>query len=156
MDEWISGSGAIYSFKDVLSSIEEHVEASGRVYVGTDSFINKNKCTFATAICLHGANNQKGGKYFFRRVNFEREKFPTLVQRITAEVQQTIEIGLTVVEHSPNADIELHMDISPPHTQEGTSRFADMLSGYAASTGLECKIKPHALASASVADKHSK
>ncbi len=156
MNDWISGAGKTYSFKEVISSVEYHVKTNGRIYIGTDSFISKNKCTFATAICLHGADGQKGGKYFFRRNTFKKEKFPTLVQRITAEVQQTIEIGLTVVEHSPDANIELHIDISPPHVQEGTSKFSDMLSGYAASSGLECKIKPHAWASASVADKHSK
>ena len=56
----------------------------------------------------------------------------------------------------PTAKIELHLDISPAHKNNGTSNISDMLTGYARASGFECKIKPDAWASQSVADKHSK
>ena len=154
--QWHHGSGEVISFEDILEEVRVHVEQAGLIYIGTDSFLSKNKCTFASAICLHGAEGQSGGKYFFRKAFFKREKFYDLIQRITQEVQQSIELAMMVVDHIPNAEIELHLDISPSNNQNGTSPFADMLTGYAKGAGFNCKIKPEAWASQSVADKHSK
>ena len=53
-------------------------------------------------------------------------------------------------------DIELHIDVSPFYMKNGTSKFSDMLRGYVAGAGFECRVKPEAWASQSVADKHSK
>ena len=153
---WRTGEGNTVSFNDMLAAIKRHVTKNGLIYIGTDSFISKNKCTFASAICLHGADEQVGGKYFFRKVSFTREKFGGLVQRITQEVQQSIEIALMVTDSVPDAEIELHLDISPANKQHGTSQFADMLTGFAKGSGFNVKIKPNAWASQSVADKHSK
>ena len=154
--EWHCSSGKDITFKELLNKVRSHVKQSGSIYIGTDSFLSKNKCTFASAICLHGADRQVGGKYFFRKVSFTREKFGGLVQRITQEVQQSIEIALMVTDNVPDAEIELHLDISPANKQNGTSQFADMLTGFAKGSGFNVKIKPNAWASQSVADKHSK
>ena len=52
--------------------------------------------------------------------------------------------------------IELHLDVSPFAAKEGTSKFSEMLKGYVQGYGFECKLKPNAWASQSVADRHSK
>ena len=153
---WRSGNGTPLSLADILEALRAHGEANGRIYIGTDSYIEKNKCAFATAICLHGADGQRGGKYFFRKVYYKRQNFSSLVQRILREVQDSIEIALNISEHIPTAKIELHLDISPASKNNGTSKFSDMVTGYARASGFDCKIKPHAWASQSVADKHSK
>jgi predicted RNase H-related nuclease YkuK (DUF458 family) len=153
---WRTSDGITVSFNDMLATIKSHVTTNGLIYIGTDSFISKSKCTFASAICLHGADKQSGGKYFFRKVSFKREKFGGLVHRITQEVQQSIEIALMVTDNVPHAEVELHLDISPANKQHGTSQFADMLTGFAKGSGFNFKIKPNAWASQSVADKHSK
>jgi len=156
MSEWHSGSGERVSFEQLLKEVRAHVEQLGLIYIGTDSFLSKDKCTFASAICLHGAEGQSGGKYFFRKVRLKQNNFSGLAFRILKEVQQTIELAMTVAEHIPDAEIELHLDISPSHEQNGTSPYADMLTGYAKGSGFNFKIKPNAWASQSVADKHSK
>ena len=153
---WRSGEGTYISMSDIYDTLRKHTDANGRVYIGTDSFLAKNKCVFATAICLHGADGQRGGNYFFRRVSFEREKFSELVQRIFKEVQESIELALIISEEVPSATIEIHLDVSPSGKGHKTSKLADMLTGYAAASGFKCKIKPNAWASQSVADKHSK
>ena len=56
----------------------------------------------------------------------------------------------------PSAKLELHLDISPQESREGTSHLAKMLVGYVKGSGYECRIKPDAFAAASIADKHSK
>ena len=153
---WRCGNGKPITMESVLVELRAHVTANGRIYIGTDSYIDKNRCAFATAICLHGADGQSGGKYFFRKVYLNRQNFPSLVQRILREVQDSIEIALTISEELPTAKIELHLDVSPSSKENGTSKISEMVTGYAKSSGFECKIKPEAWASQSVADKHSK
>tara|TARA_B100000214_G_scaffold341652_1_gene288885 strand:- start:2016 stop:2489 length:474 start_codon:yes stop_codon:yes gene_type:complete len=153
---WRSGNGKPTTMESVLAELRAHVAANGRIYIGTDSYIDKSRCAFATAICLHGADGQSGGKYFFRKVYLNRQNFPSLVQRILREVQDSIEIALTISEKLPAARIELHLDVSPSNKENGTSKISEMVTGYAKSSGFECKIKPEAWASQSVADKHSK
>ena len=153
---WRCGNGKPITMESVLVELRAHVAANGRIYIGTDSYIDKSRCAFATAICLHGADGQSGGKYFFRKVYFNRQNFPSMVQRIVREVQDSIEIALTISEKLPTAKIELHLDVSPSNKENGTSKISEMVTGYAKSSGFECKIKPEAWASQSVADKHSK
>jgi len=153
---WRTGEGVTITMSEIYACLKEHTTANGSIYIGTDSFIAKDRCVFATAICLHGADGQRGGNYFFRRVSFKREKFSELVQRIFKEVQESIELALTISEIIPSARIEIHLDVSPSDKGNKTSKLADMLTGYAASSGFDYKIKPHAWASQSVADKHSK
>jgi len=154
--KWHTGSGETITFEALLKQVHSHVEQAGQVYIGTDSFLTKNKCIFANAICLHGAEGQRGGKYFFRKDSVKQEKFSGLVQRLLKEVQQSIEVAMIVAENVPAAEIELHLDISPSNKQAGTSPYAGMLTGYAKGAGFDIKIKPNAWASQSVADKHSK
>ena len=156
MDVWRTPNGKPLTLAEIFEEIKLHARNEGKVYIGTDSFIDKNRCAFATAICLHGANGQRGGKYFFRKVFYKRQNFSSLVQRIMHEVQDSIETALFISEEVPTAKIELHLDISPAHKNNGTSSISDMLTGYAKASGFECKIKPDAWASQSVADKHSK
>ena len=156
MDVWRTPNGKPLTLTEVFEEIKLHARNEGKIYIGTDSFIDKDRCAFATAICLHGASGQRGGKYFFRKVFYKRQNFSSLVQRIMREVQDSIETALFISEEVPTAKIELHLDISPAHKNNGTSSISDMLTGYAKASGFECKIKPDAWASQSVADKHSK
>jgi uncharacterized protein len=153
---WRTPAGKPLTMSQVFDEIKEHVRNEGKVYVGTDSFIDKNRCAFATAICLHGARGQRGGKYFFRKVFLKKQNFPSMVQRIFREVQDSIEIAMNISEHVPSAQIELHLDVSPANVGNGTSKISEMVTGYAKASGFDCKIKPDAWASQSVADKHSK
>ena len=154
--KWRSGNGKPVTMESVIAELQTHVTANGRIYIGTDSYIDKSRCAFATAICLHGADGQSGGKYFFRKVYYKRQNFSSLVQRILREVHDSIEVALNISEHLPTAKIELHLDISPASKNNGTSKISDMITGYARASGFDCKIKPYAWASQSVADKHSK
>ena len=65
-------------------------------------------------------------------------------------------MSLDLYEKCPEADIEIHLDISSSDKKEKTSSYADMLIGYARGVGFKCKVKPDAFAATSIADKHSK
>ena len=156
MSNWFTGSGKTIEFEEIVNIIESHSEQGGHVYVGSDSFLNKKDCTFSTAICLHAADGQSGGRYFIKRNKFDPKLYENLIQRITAEVKNSIDIGLKLIDLCPEIKIELHLDVSSSEKNTKTSKFSDMLVGYANGSGFECKIKPMAFAATSIADKHSK
>jgi len=153
---WNTGSKNIIDYNTIILQIKEHSKQNGTVYIGTDSFFIKNKCIFATAICLYGADKQKGGRYFYIKTSLNKKQFPELSIRIIKEAEKTINLANHIVELIPTAKLELHLDISPQENHEGTSHLAKMLVGYVKGSGYECRIKPYAFAAASIADKHSK
>ena len=152
---WHSGSGNKVSLEAIYNKINLHTRKNGCVYVGCDSQIYGDKCTFSTVICLHGADDQKGGYYFFKREKTKRNDYPTMIVRLLREVELSIKIGYEILENNSNADIEIHIDANSKKDKP-TGKFADMLMGYAKGAGFRCKIKPEAWASNPIEDKHSK
>jgi predicted RNase H-related nuclease YkuK (DUF458 family) len=154
--EWYTGSGILISFNEIKDIVLEYLDRGGRIYIGSDSFINKDKVCFASTICLHGSN--LGGRYFFFREYLESSHFLQLVTRITEETRRSVEIAEILMSECliPPEDIELHLDVSPFQANNSTSRFSEMLKGYVVGFGLDCKLKPNAWAGQTVADKHSK
>jgi len=154
--DWFTPGGVPIDFSCILQILRNHTEKGGKIFIGTDSILNKEKCVFARAICLHGANSQVGGTYFISRNTEHSKRFKELAVRMLAEVQKTVETALEISDKCPGASIELHLDISGTIEKGETGRYADMLTGFARSTGFPFKVKPHSWASSSVADKHSK
>jgi predicted RNase H-related nuclease YkuK (DUF458 family) len=153
---WQTGLSKQIDFSDVIRLIKEHTLSGSKIFIGSDSFINKKKICFASAICLHGG--ELGNRYFFFREFVKKTSFLSLSPRITEEVQRSLDIACVLVENFSfsNDSIELHMDISPSSSSAATSWLSDMLKGYVSGFGLDCKIKPDAWASQSIADRHSK
>jgi predicted RNase H-related nuclease YkuK (DUF458 family) len=153
---WNTGSKNIIDYNTIIEQIKEHSKQNGTVYIGTDSFFIKNKCIFSTAICLYGADKQKGGRYFYTKTSLNKKQFPELSIRMIKEAENTILIANNIIDEVPSAILELHLDISPHENNEGTSHLANMLIGYVRGSGYECRVKPDAFAAASIADRHSK
>ena len=153
---WKTGSSNNINYNTIILQIKEHSKNNGTVYIGTDSFFIKDNCIFSTAICLYGADNQQGGRYFYTKTKLNKKQFPELSIRMIKEAENTIVLANNIIENVPDAKLELHLDISPQESNEGTSHLANMLVGYVKGSGYECKVKPYAFAAASIADKHSK
>ncbi len=152
---WFSGSGEHTTLQQILEKANKHSKDNGTIFVGCDSQITRDKCTYSTVICMHGADDQHGGYYFFKREKKDRNQYPTMVLRLLKEVELSIQIGYKILEDNPDADVEIHIDANSKKDQP-TGKFAEMLMGYAKGAGFRCKIKPEAWASNSIADKHSK
>jgi predicted RNase H-related nuclease YkuK (DUF458 family) len=155
-DIWITGSGKEIRFSDLCESLNPLLEEGSKLFIGSDSNISKRKITFCKTICVYGRSNHS--KYFFKRTKVDFKKFPNLISRITEEARLSIELAeyLTSEHRVPTKMIELHLDVSSTNLNHKTSKFCDMLKGYVNGAGFECKIKPNAWASQSIADKHSK
>jgi len=79
MSKWTTGSGDIVLFEEIVDIILAHRDSNGKISVGTDSFIKKQDCIFSLAICLYGADNQNGGRYFIKRTSIDKRKYPNLL-----------------------------------------------------------------------------
>ena len=154
--DWVTGSSECVDFLDVITLVQEYVNHGSKIFIGSDSFVSGKKTCFATTLCLHGG--AYGGRYFFYKENLPKNMHKQLVTRITEETRRSIELAETLItDHDFSCDdIELHLDVSPFHANNGTSRLSDMMKGYVQGYGLSCRLKPNAWASQSIADKHSK
>ena len=154
--QWVDADGLNIDYERLVGEVKEHTRRRGKIFIGTDSFITKGVCSFVTAVCFHGADGQAGGRYYLKRDKVSVEHFDTLVVRMLEEVTKTVNTTLMISEQCPGAEIELHLDISTSPEKGATGKYADMLTGYAKSTGFPIRTKPDSWASSSVADKHSK
>ena len=154
--EWASGSGTRTDFYEILNLSRTYILKGSKMFIGSDSFISKERICFATAICLHGG--ELGGRYFFFKDFVPKTQFTNLPSRITEETRRSVEIASMLMdEYGFNPDtIELHLDVSPFGANNATSKYSDMLKGYVQGYGIDYRLKPDAWASQTIADKHSK
>ena len=155
MSNWYSGAGEAGDESSLSEAVSLHLKNNGKIFVGSDSMIRGCECIFASAICLHGADNQLGGKYFFNRKKEKLKGYKNLQIRIMKEVEKSIKIGLKLLEENPSAEIEIHIDVGTTKKSQ-TRSLVETLRGWTAAVGFKSKVKPYAWASASVADKHTK
>lgn len=154
-DYWTTGSGETIDFSEMLDAVESYVGRGGKIFIGTDSQLGSKGCTFVTAVCLHGAPETHGGRYFFRKTRDDIRRYKNLKVRIMQEVQRSIEIALHVIDKNPMSDVEIHLDIGTGEKSE-TRVYVDELTGWTQAIGFSCKVKPDAWASAAIADRHTK
>ena len=152
---WFTPEGQRISPSLMLDHIKKHILNNGKLYIGTDSTLDFKKCTFATTICLHGADLQQGGTYFWKRIKTNPKRFSQISTRMFKETSYSVEVALNLMDRYPLACIELHLDIAS-QPKEKTFKYVESLTGYVKGSGFNCKIKPDSWASSSVADKHSK
>lgn len=153
---WVTGSDKQIDFYELLKLTREYVKKGAKIFIGSDSFISKEKVCFASAVCLHGG--EENGRYFFYKENVPKLQYKHLVTRITEETRRSVEIACLFMNEygiEPK-NIELHLDVSPFGTNNGTSKYSDMLKGYVQGFGVGYRLKPNAWASQTIADKHSK
>lgn len=154
-DRWFTGSGEPIPFLELLSLVDKYILSGGKLFIGTDSQIKNDGCTFVTAICLHGRADKFYATYFFNRQKVEKEPYKVLRVRIMKEVQNSIDIAMSLIEKHPNAEIEVHVDVGKTQ-RSATRHFVDAINGWIKGVGLKCKIKPDSWAACSVADSHTK
>tara|TARA_R100000388_G_C7209344_1_gene142757 strand:- start:254 stop:736 length:483 start_codon:yes stop_codon:yes gene_type:complete len=153
---WNSGKQKNTSFAEIKKIITENTSKGAKVYIGTDSFKSKGNVCFATVVCLHSSN--VGGRYFFYKEFEKPNKYQQLAVRITEEVRRSVELAESILDECDldPKNIELHLDVSPFEKNNSTSKLSVMLKGYVQGAGFDCKVKPNAWASQTVADRHSK
>ena len=154
-DSWRSPAGMQVTRDGLIQFIERHILEGGRVFVGCDSNVLGDSCTYAQTICLYNEEARRGGRYFFK-THKVKMRFSTPPQvRIMQEAQEAIEIALELAQVFPTENIEVHLDVN---TRKGnlSQTLADQLSGYAKAAGFACKLKPDSWAATGIADGHTR
>jgi len=57
---WHTGSGSETNVEFIMEEVSSHMKKAGLIFIGCDSQITRDQCTFSTVVCLHGAEGQKG------------------------------------------------------------------------------------------------
>ncbi len=145
------------TFDDVIATIVSEMEHNSRdkfeLLIGTDSSSTNNHLDLVSAIVLHKIG--RGGRYFWTRTR--ERKTPSLRHQIWREAWLSFELAQHVIRRlgsqSPlQFNLEIHVDIG----ENGrTKALIDEVVGMIIGNGLAVRIKPHAYAASSVADKHT-
>ncbi|MCX6095169.1 MAG: ribonuclease H-like YkuK family protein [Candidatus Bipolaricaulota bacterium] len=145
------------SFEDVVATIvhgmEEDPKARYEILIGTDSSSGPDNVDFVSAIVLHKLG--KGGRYFWTR---QRERLvASLRQKIWREAWLSFELAqrllLSLSDFSLlRFNLEIHVDIGESGR---TKEMIDEVVGMIIGSGFSVRIKPHAYAASSVADKYT-
>tara|TARA_B100001057_G_C22843757_1_gene948135 strand:+ start:77 stop:538 length:462 start_codon:yes stop_codon:yes gene_type:complete len=151
---WNNAAGKEFTLKTIIEIIEKF--PNSQIHIGTDSHYKSGKLIFATVIAVYDPG--RCSRYFFQR-RFENKIFndrKNLSVRLLQEVQSSIETATTVRELISNKhDISVHADISE-NTKNGSSVVSEPAKNWIQGMGFECKMKPLAWASSSIADLHAK
>jgi uncharacterized protein len=121
-----------------------------KVCIGTDSQV-KGRCTeFATVIVF--LRKGKGGFMYIRKEELRRKM--SIKERMLDEVAKTLDIAyqLTDLFTAFNVDMEVHADINTNPAFKSNDALKEAM-GYIMGMGFSFKMKPHAFASSSCANK---
>lgn len=145
------------TFDGVVESIVDEMKANPKerfeILIGSDSSTTLNRLDVVSAIVLHKIG--KGGRYFWTRRRERR--IPSLRQRIWREAWLSFELAQHLIQQLAalsllQFNLEIHVDIG----ENGrTKEMIDEVVGMIIANGLSVRIKPHAYAASSVADKHT-
>jgi len=145
------------TFDEVIGSIVAEMRGSSKdrfeLLIGTDSSTTLDRLDIVSAIVLHRVG--RGGRYFWAR---RRERKPqSLRQQIWREAWLSFELAQHLIERLSSLsflrfNLEIHVDIG----ENGkTKEMIDEVVGMIIANGFSVRIKPHAYAASSVADKHT-
>jgi len=145
------------SFDEVVETIVHEMRDNSKdrfeLLIGTDSSTALDRLEIVSAIVLHRVG--RGGRYFWTR---RRERKPqSLRQQIWREAWLSFELAQHLIARLSaqsflSFNLEIHVDIG----ENGrTKEMIDEVVGMIIANGLSVRIKPHAFAASSVADKHT-
>ena len=153
-ERWYDSDGNEYTLHKIIDCLSEYVKKGGKIYVGTDSMLFTSSCVYASAICLHNPDLNVA-KYYYSKARDRTGQSKNLKHKITQEVSYSIDIALFLLEHFPEASIEIHADVGASK-KSATNKFVEFIRGWIIGSGFDYQIKPKSWASSSVADWHTK
>lgn len=156
---WVQGDdhGRRYSIEEVMGCVRDRVvnpDTKTHVMVGTDSHGAGPNYHFITVVCAW--DEGKGGTYFYKSA-FETRKTYNGSQklRLQDEVTKSLEVAFKI-EETLGLKPEVHIDASPPDSNEFSGAFSENLRGYVLSSGYDAILKPESFVSNCIADKHTR
>ena len=107
---WVCPSGEQLTNFDFLAKAKTLILQESRVYVGTDSMLRGDCCIFATVIAFH--NNEKNiATYYYKKFRVANIEYQNIKNKITEEVNLSVQAAQKISEISPLTNVEVHVDI---------------------------------------------
>ena len=150
---WKEVNAKDISSNDLIDIMHEYSKLGLTLYVGTDSMLYSNYCTFSCIVAVH-SNNLSIANYFFQKEKLYNDKYKILENKILKEIEISIDTASFLRKHIQESIIEIHIDIGNT-SKNATSHMVDNAKGWVTGMGFDVKIKPSSWAS-SVADWHTK
>jgi uncharacterized protein len=150
---WNEVNSSSITSKELISIMKEYSKMGLTLYVGSDSMLNSNYCTFSCIIAVH-SNDLGIANYYFQKQNLYEERYKQLENKILKEIEISIMTANYLKLHIPKSIIEVHVDIGDKD-RNATRYLVDNAKGWILGMGYKVKIKPDSWAS-SVADWHTK
>ena len=150
---WNEVNADSISSKDLLYIMQEYSSMGLTLYVGSDSMLNSNYCTFSCIVAVH-SNDLGIANYYFQKQKLYEKRYHQLENKILKEIEISINTANYLKSNIPKSIIEVHVDIGDKD-KNATRYLVDNAKGWVKGMGYEIKIKPDSWAS-SVADWHTK
>lgn len=158
-DTWVEGDeyNIRYSLEEVIGSVKKRIlnpETKTHVMVGTDSLGSGPNYRFITVVCAW--DEGKGGTYFYKSSMVPRKTYAGSQKiRLQEEVTKSLEVAWEI-EQTLGVKPQVHIDASPPGSNEFSGAFSENLKGYVLSSGYDAILKPESFVSNCIADKHTR
>tara|TARA_R100000664_G_C2689016_1_gene93887 strand:- start:163 stop:627 length:465 start_codon:yes stop_codon:yes gene_type:complete len=154
MKLWCNADGKQVEDQVLFDELKCYIKSGGKIYVGSDSMLYSDKCSFASVIALHDVE-LKVAKYYFKKQKEEAQLNKNLKAKILNEVSYSVEAAQKIIDWFPEARVEIHVDIGN-EKQNLTRSVVNQVRGWIQGIGFDYKIKPNSWASSSIADWHTK
>ena len=152
-DDWNEVNAFTISSKEMLSIMSEYSKMGLTLYVGSDSMLKSDHCTFSCIIAVH-SNDTGIANYYFQKRKLYESRYKKLENKILKEIDIAINVANYLKENIKISNIEVHIDIGDKE-RNATRHLVDNAKGWVTGMGYKVKIKPNSWAS-SVADWHTK
>jgi len=152
---WQAGNRGQVEFGEILCFIKDASRYPSTIFIGTDSQPHRDGTLFVTAVAVTSSNRDYNCRYFYMkhppRITYD------LFSRVYSETQLSLDLAQDIKESVHNANIEIHIDVSPADSRARTSQYANSLVSMVRGYGFqEVRVKPDSWCASSLADTHSK
>lgn len=144
--------GKDFTLSEICHLIKD--EYDYKVFVGTDSQVNRKRRKVMYVTCIVLYKEGKGGRIFLQK---ELVRVPnSLRERLSSEVWRTLELCFELKEILPkNVEIVIDLDLNKnPKYKSG--QYVQELVGMVTAQNFKCRTKPDSWAAMCVADRYSK
>lgn len=150
---WNEVTASQVSSKELIKIMKRYTKMGLTLYVGTDSMLYSDYCTYCCIIAVH-ANDLNIANYYYQKQKLKDKKYKTLETKILKEVEISIAAAEFLRRNIADVKVEIHVDIGD-RERNATRHLVDLTRGWITNMGYDAKIKPDSWAS-SVADWHTK
>lgn len=152
---WQTGRRERVEFSDIILFIKNASEYESTIFIGTDSQPHRDGTLFVSAIAVTSSHRDFDCRYFY-------VKHPPIVSydlfsRVYCETEMSLELAQDIQREVEDANIEIHIDVSPEESRGRTSQYASTLVSMVRGYGFqEVRVKPDSWCASAIADSHSK